>query len=159
MEYSSVEQMVVNNSETKTDVPSWYNDYVGKLLNSQKDLAQEVKDVSEMKYEDLSKHIGGRIDELPYEVLGTLLKEGSDDENVASMLREKREEYVKTHPEAYKGVLGASEGIIMHDGRVISQKDLASASESEKRAIFVGSTCFHYNSGTPGMDSNPKDRW
>jgi len=155
MEFQNVEQTV----STETHIPSWYNDYVGKLLKSQKSLEQEVRDVSEMDSETLKKHIGGRVEDLPYEVLSTLLIDGSDDETVAGILRDKREKYIEDHPEAYKGVPGITDGIIMHDGRVISQKDLASASESEKRAIFVGSTCFHYNSGTPGMDSNPSDRW
>ena len=104
--------------------------------------------------EDISKEIGGNVSDLGYDLLRTLFSEGSDDEQMAEVLRAKRNEYFKAHPELVEKV----EGIIAYDGRVIPMNDWLDASDSEKRGILVGSTCFHYNSDTPGMDSSPNDR-
>jgi hypothetical protein len=90
--------------------------------------------------------------------LKTLFIDGAGDPRVAGMLRKKRTEYLKLHPEEQAG-RGASDGVITYDGRFISKKDWDSATDSEKRAILVGATCFHYNSDTPGMGSSPSDRW
>jgi len=96
---------------------------------------------------------------LPYEFLDTLFINGSDNELVGTILRKKREAYVKKHPEKTRGVPGAGKGIITFDGRFIPQSTWISATDSEKRGALVGSTCFHYNSETPGMGSDPSDRF
>lgn len=156
MNESSIEQNIGTNE--KVLLPEWYANYVKILHDNKVDLEREIENVGKMSMEELNTHIGGRADELPYEVLGTLLIDGSDSEEVANLLRNKREKFLLNHPEMQKG-RGASEGIITYDGRFISKEDWESASSSEKRGALVGSTCFHYNSGTPGMDSSPKDRW
>ncbi len=140
-------------------IPEWYNNYVGKLFKDEANLVRELDLVAEMNYSQLNNHLGGSIDELPYEVLGTLLINGTDDEKVANILRLKRQKYLEKHPEEYKGVRGAQEGIIGFDGIVHPMSDWRDASMSEKIGVLVGSTCFHYNSDTPGMSSSPKDRF
>lgn len=138
--------------------PEWFEHYKEKLIKNHKDPLEEVKALSSMTTEELEKHIGGKIGELPYEVLETLFIDGSDDQNVVGVLRTKRADYLKKHPEKQVSK-GASEGIITFDGRFISKKVWETASASEKRGALVGSTCFHYNSDTPNMGSNPKDRF
>src|SRR5258706_6642414 len=106
----------------------------------------------------LKKHMGGDINEVSYEFLETLFIDGSDSQEVANVLRTKRQEYLRNHPEK-QVAKGAGEGIITYDGRFISREMWNSATDSEKRGALVGSTCFHYNSDTPGMGSDPKDRF
>ena len=139
-------------------VPVWYNAYVGKLRASETDLAQEIENISSMSMSEVNSHIGGNLEELPYEILGPLFIEGSDDEQVAELLRKRRAKYVEIHPEEYKGVPGAMEGVILCDGKFVSKADWDEATDSEKRGL-VGRTCFHWVSDTPNMDSSPKDRW
>jgi len=144
---------------TRAEVaPDWYEGYKKRIVEGGVDLLDEIKKVSEMKLEEITKHMGGKIEELPYVVLKELFIEGSEDQRVADILRKKRTNYLKLHPEEQIS-RGASEGVITYDGRFISKEDWDTASDSEKRAVLVGSTCFHFNSGTPGMDSNPEDRW
>jgi len=139
-------------------LPDWYIKFSDNFSKSKKDISQEVANVEIMDKEILEKYIGGSIEELPYEALQVLLPNGSDDDNVGDILREKRTNYLKIHPEMSKSK--NSDGhIIAFDGRIIPMADWLTATDSEKRAILVGSTCFHYNSDTPGMDSNPKDRY
>lgn len=135
--------------------PEWYQEYLKKINNNRVDLLDLVRRLSSMQMDDISSEMNGNVEDLGYELLSTLFSEGSTDERMAAVLTRKRGEYVKKHPE----LVGKSEGIITFDGRVISMEDWNTATDSEKRAILVGSTCFHYNSGTPGMDSSPKDRW
>lgn len=156
MEESISEKVI---SETQSNVPKWYNNYVEGLIKSGKDITEDIETAGSMSKEQLDAHFGGKIEELPYEILRSILEKGSDDESVGAILRGKRAEYLKDHKEDYKGVSNAGKGVIAFDGRFIPIQDWESATESEKRAIMVGSTCFHYNSDTPGMGSNPKDRW
>lgn len=139
--------------------PKWFNEYAKKLKVKNVDLLEEINTLSTLKLASLEKYLGGRLVDLPYETLETILINGSDDENVGALLREKREEYLKIHPEKSKGVSGSGQGIITFDGRFIPQSLWITASDSEKRGALVGSTCFHYNSDTPGMGSDPKDRF
>lgn len=138
--------------------PGWFDRYVQRVNRSNTDLLEEVRSLSGMSQSQLEGYLGGRIEELPYSVLQTLFIDGSDDRRVADVLRRKRAEYLEDHPEEAVA-RGASEGIITFDGRVISKKKWNSASDSEKRGALVGSTCFHYNSDTPGMGSSPDDRF
>ncbi|KKT35847.1 MAG: hypothetical protein UX12_C0020G0003 [Candidatus Collierbacteria bacterium GW2011_GWC1_45_47] len=139
-------------------VPEWFGKYTDKLRQEKTDLLAEVDRLSEMNLENLTQHIGGNVNELPYEFLQTIFIDGSDDPRVADILREKRGEYLKSHPEK-QVAKGASEGIIAHDGRFIPKALWDTATDSEKRGVMVGSTCFHYNSETPGMGSSPEDRF
>lgn len=151
--------------ETKIDsgekvyVPEWFVKYANKLREDETDLLKEVDDLSKMTQDQVNKHIGGNFQELPYEFLDTMFIGGTDDERVAAELRKKREIYLKTHPEKSRGVSGIDKGIVTFDGRFIPQKTWVTATDSEKRGALVGSTCFHYNSDTPGMDSSPEDRF
>lgn len=140
------------------EVPGWFEKYRQDVEKSGKDLLKEVELLATMKKTDLEEHLGGGIRELPYEVLETLFIDGSDDASVADVLRSKRKAYLETHPEK-QIAKGASEGIITYDGRFIPKKQWDSASDSEKRGALVGSTCFHYESETPGMGSSPQDRF
>lgn len=140
-------------------IPSWYRVYSEKLRQENVNLVEEVNRLSEMRLNDLERHLGGSIKELPYEFLQTLFIDGTDDEQVAGILRDKRQTYLKDHPEAYKGSKGASEGIVGFDGRVWSKAQWDKMTLSERQGVLVGSTCFHYESGTPGMTSNPEDFW
>jgi hypothetical protein len=146
-------------TENLNNVPNWYNEYVDKLVQSGRDITLEAEEASKMSSDKLNEHLGGKINDLPYEVLRSLLPNGSDDENVGAVLSGKRAEYLKNHKDEYKGNHDAGKGVITYDGRFISKQDWDSATDSEKRAIMVGSTCFHFNSDTPGMGSDPKDRW
>jgi len=140
--------------QKKREKPEWYDDYVKKIHEEDVDLLSLVRRFSEMSIEEISKEIGGNLSDLNYDTLKTLLSEGSENAEVAQLLRDKRTTFLKE-----SGQLPQIEGIVAYDGRVIPMKDWLSATDSEKRAILVGSTCFHYNSGTPGMDSNPTDRY
>lgn len=140
-------------------IPAWFGEYTKRLADTNKDLLDEVKELASMKLEDVKKHIGGNPEELPYEFLDTMLITGSDDEEMALILRSKREKFVHRHPDQSRGVPGIEKGISTFDGRFIPQKTWVTASDSEKRGALVGSTCFHYNSDTPGMGSDPKDRF
>lgn len=146
------------NLNSQVILPEWYEKYIDNFVQSKKDLDLEKAHVEKLNPEDLKSHIGGNFEELPYEALQVLMPKGSDDIIVADVLRDKRTKYLKEHPEMQKD-RGASEGVIAFDGRFIPMSDWETATASERRAILVGSTCFHFNSGTPGMDSNPKDKY
>ena len=137
-------------------IPEWYRRYSEKLRQEKRDLIGEVESLSHMDSRELSSHIGGSIEELPYEFLQTMFIDGTDDVEVAGILRKKREGYLKDHPEK-QVARGASEGIITFDGRFIPKEMWNTASPSQRIGWLVGSTCFHYNSDTPGMDSSPDD--
>ena len=154
-----MQEPIERNQGEVIKVPDWYRKYSDRISVTGKDLLQEVKEVSEMNYELLNAHLGGNVDELPYEILQTLFITGTDDDKVAEILRGKRERYLLNHPEMRKSDPRAGMGIITYDGRFIPQKDWETATDSEKRAAMVGSTCFHFNSETPGMGSSPNDRW
>jgi len=155
----SVSERFSNNKEKSiVESPAWFNEYVSDLKENNVDFLDEVNTISSLSLDEIEERIGGELSELPYEYLQTLFIDGTDVLEVASFLREKREKYLLNHPELQLSK-GYSEGVISNDGRFISKEEWESASDSEKRAIMVGSTCFHYNSGTPGMDSNPDDRW
>jgi len=139
-------------------IPEWFESYKKALAENKVDLLEEIKNLSTHTYEDISKRIGGPVENLPYDVLRSLFINGFDDEKLAGILRDKRTEYLNDHPEEVFSK-NASEGVITFDGRFISKADWDTATDSEKRAIMVGSTCFHYNSDTPGMGSNVNDRW
>ena len=139
--------------------PDWFDNYLQRLNVEGRDLLEEVKLLSTFDVKRLEERLGGPVNEIPYETLMTLFVEGSDDPLVAEVLRNKRAVYLKSHPEEYKGAIGAGMGVITYDGRFISQKDWQTTTDSEKRAILVGSTCFHYNIDTPGMGSDSKDRF
>lgn len=141
----------------KNSVPPWYVEYAKNVPKDK--LLDEVRTISSLSIQEINSRMGGNIAELPYDCLKTLFIDGSDDQEIVLLLRKKRETYLKDHPEAYNGVRGALEGIVSYDGRVVSMEDWKSATDSEKRGVLVGSTCFHYNSDTPGMGSSPKDRW
>lgn len=155
MQWFSEEQQ----SGSEGSVPKWFDKYTSGLLKRKVDLLREVDELSKLNPGKLRGHLGGNIEELPYEVLETLFIGGSDNGDVAALLRKKREEYVRLHPEKSRGAQGADQGIITFNGRFIPQLMWSSASDSEKRGALVGSTCFHYNSDTPGMGSNPNDRF
>ena len=143
--------------QKKGAVPVWYVEYTKNIPKDK--LLDEVRAISTLSIQEINSRMGGNIAELPYDCLKTLFIDGSDDQEVVLLLRNKRETYLKGHPEVYNGVRGALEGIVSYDGRVVSMEDWKTASDSEKRGVLVGSTCFHYNSDTPGMGSSPKDRW
>lgn len=140
-------------------IPAWINKYNQRLQKNNIDLPTEIEKLANMKQDDLNRYLGGKISELPYEILGVLLIGGSEDEKVAELLRSKRERYLLNHPEMSRGVPGAGEGVITFDGRFIPKSKWITATDSEKRAAMVGTTCFHFNSETPGMGSGINDRW
>jgi|GEM_PF-5291719 hypothetical protein len=154
---SQVDELI-NKESVSQPPPEWFSDYVDNLKKSKTDLLDEIKKLSAMSLNQVESRIGGKLDDLPYEYIKTLFIEGSDNEEVADSLRKARNRYLLNNPKEQLA-RGASEGVISNDGRFISLEEWNSATESEKRAIMVGSTCFHYNSGTPGMDSEPSDRW
>lgn len=138
--------------------PGWFSGYTGRLKKENKDLLEEIKELSGMPLGQVEMRIGGSLDDLPYQTLQTLFIDGSDDQKVAGILRSKRSQYLLVHPEEQKS-RGASKGIITFDGRFIPKGVWQTATDSEKRGALVGSTCFHYNSDTPNMDSSPTDRF
>ncbi len=139
--------------------PDWFKDYVKKIREEKRDILQELQKLSMMKLDEINKHIGGNFEDLPYEIMDTLLVDGSESKDVVDILIRKRTDYIKIHPEKTRGVSGADEGIITFNGRFINKKVWDTASDSEKRSAMVGTTCFHYNSGTPNMDDSPNDRF
>lgn len=151
-------EQIISEKGKEVRVPEWFKKYSDNLRGKKVDPLVEVNNLANMKLDQLKKHMGGNINELPYELLQTLFIDGSDSAEVADVLKLKRKEYLLNHPEKQMA-RGASEGIITYDGRFISKEVWNTASDSEKRGALVGSTCFHYNSDTPGMGSSPKDRW
>ena len=75
-----------------------------KLRQEKRDLIGEVESLSHMDSRELSSHIGGSIEELPYEFLQTMFIDGTDDVEVAGILRKKREGYLKDHPEVIEEI-------------------------------------------------------
>ena len=146
-------------SSDKELVPEWFGKYVNSIREKGSDLLAEINKLSTMKLAELNMYLGGNVDSLPYELLNTLFINGSDDLEVGAILSKKREGYVKLHPKMTRGVPEIERGIITYNGSFIPQSVWETATDSEKRGALVGSTCFHYNSGTPGMDSKPTDRW
>lgn len=144
---------------TTLEVPLWFKQYRQRFYDDNFDILNEIDTLSKMDLKKLSDRMGGNFTDLPYEVMDTLLVDGSDVPEVVNVLRKKRTDYLKLHPEMTRGVPGADEGIITFNGRFINKAMWATASPSEKRSALVGTNCFHYNSGTPGMDDSPDDRF
>lgn len=159
MEISNREDLIPTLKESEVaNIPAWYGQYTDRLRESNEDLLAEVDRLSHMTLDQLEDKLGGKIEELPYEFLQTMFIDGSDHPEVADVLRRKRQGYLKDHPEQ-EVAKGAAEGIITFDGRFVPKKLWDTATDSEKRGALVGSTCFHYNSDTPGMGSSPQDRF
>ena len=154
---NSAEDMALSAEEIMSE-PQWYHDYTDRLISGKVDMANELRKLSELGVNRLNQRLNGDINDLQYCFLRTLFPDGSEDEEVANILRKKRTEYLKTHPEE-RIARGASVGIIGFDGRFYTMEQYEGMTDSEKRGVFVGSTCFHYNSETPGMGSKPTDRY
>lgn len=141
------------------EVPEWFDEYRKTFNNEDFDVLKEIAKLSAYDLKELEKYIGGKFEELPYEIMDALLIDGTNSLEVAEILKIKRKEYLKIHPEMSRGVPGIDVGITTFNGRFINKDLWATASDSEKRSALVGTTCFHYNSGTPGMDDSPNDRF
>lgn len=141
------------------DIPKWFDDYKVRFFDEKFDALKEIDKLSTLNIKQLNEHLGGSFEDLPYEVMDTLLVDGTDVTEVAEILKAKRVQYLKIHPEMTRGVPGADQGIITFNGRFINKNIWSTATPSEKRSALVGTTCFHYNSGTPGMDDSPDDRF
>lgn len=142
-------------NEVESSLPEWFKTYKKKLHDENTDLEEEIKNLSKLKESQLIERLGGKIQDLPYEVLQMLFVDGSDHDEVADVLRKKREGYLKSKPD-YAERFGKG-FIVGFDGRIWSVEQWSSMTPSEKRGVMVGSTCFHYESGTPGMSSEPGD--
>ncbi|NCP46810.1 hypothetical protein AUJ42_03040 [Candidatus Collierbacteria bacterium CG1_02_44_10] len=100
MEIQYQEIPLSTDSET---IPSWFGNYTQKIRDEGRDLLTEVSIMEKMTPQQLNEHLGGSFEELPYEFLDTLFINGSDNELVGTILRKKREAYVKKHPEKTRG--------------------------------------------------------
>ena len=154
------DQLSSEQQRIEKERPGWFIKHLLVLGQRGEDAClEEIKSLATMNLNEVNGLLGGEVRDLPYEMLCTMFIEGTADEQIASTLRAKREDYLKRHPNLRSSDPDAGRGVIAYDGRFISWKDWESATDSEKRAIMVGSTCFHYNSDTPGMSSSPNDRW
>lgn len=131
-------------------LPEWYTRYVGALTGQSDLLENEIVNLSKMNLVELKERMGGDITEIPYDFLRTIFPTGSSDESVVNILRKKRTDYLKLHPEEQK-IKDADKGVIGFDGRFYPETAWEKMTPAERRGVVVGTTCFHYNSDTPGM--------
>ena len=134
-------------SQPDNDPPQWYQEFAAEVAT--KNITDVVGELANMNFTQLQAKMGGDIKDLPYELLQVVFPDGSENEEVAQFLREKRESYLKEHPEEAQG-RGAANGIIGYDGRFYSYEYLKELKPADMFVILVGTTCFHYNSDTPG---------
>ncbi len=144
-------------------IPNWYQDFAVSMAKAE-NVSEKLANFDTLSYAAINAAIGGDMRELPYQVLRVLLPDGSDNQQVADVLRSSREEYLKSHPDEVQG-RGATEGIISYDGRFIPIKIWETLTEHQKFAVFVGSTCTHYAGDVPGygdldyMDADQYDAY
>lgn len=128
--------------------PEWYQKFAERL--SLGEFSKTIKKLDTMNFTELKCYLGGDIRELPYEFLQILFPDGSDNIRVAIFLRQQREKYLIVHPEQEQG-RGATEGVIGYDGRFVHISVWNELSPADRFVLLVGTTCFHYNSDTPGF--------
>ena len=145
--------------EAEVTPPGWFAQFAKELSENAAvtNLREYIATVEGLSLTELNQLIGGNFAELPYEFMRKVLPDGSDDDQVATIFRSKREEYLEKHPEEKQGG-NAAEGVIGQDGRFMQIDDWNSLSPSDKFIVLVGPTCFHFNTDVPGYGSEPSVR-
>ena len=133
--------------KTVSVVPLWYENAIIGL--SEVDLTQLLTNLEKLGLAELTEFFGGSIEELSYELLRIILPSGSDDEEVATILREKRKMYLKSHPNEILASK-ARRGVIAYDGRFMPEAEWKALPLNERLAVTVGPTCSHYAGHVPG---------
>ena len=130
-----------------SNLPGWLVAYYTKVSQDHgvSGYDEYVAFVENLSLPELNARLGVKFEDLSYNDMRAVLPDGSEDEQVSDIFRNKREEYITEHPEEMQGK-GAAEGVIGYDGRFIPLSDWETLTPDDKFAILVGMTCFHYNS-------------
>ena len=122
--------------------PDWYAEYIaGLVTKTGESIRDEILKLDSLSLVDLNIKFGGDIRGLQYDFLRTLFPTGSDNSEVAEILRKKREEYLKEHPEE-QVARGASEGIIGFDGRFYPKSEWDKMTAAQRREKNGGNNLF-----------------
>lgn len=148
-------QLICPNLITDTN---WFSYYLQKITgyNSVR-LAREISHLEGLSPEELSRAIGGDFSTLSYLQMTCILPNGSNNQQVADIIREERKKYLLDHPEEEQG-RGATDGVIGFDGRFFTLKKWGEMSPSDRFAVVIGSTCSHYNHDVPGYGDNLSEK-
>ena len=117
------------------------------------DYAKETDRLSNLRSDDLRAEIGD-YQQLPYEVLRNLLPGGTEDGEVAQVLRDKREVWLVDHPDQSVVKLNAAKGVITFSGQFVSQDVWMKMTMGERRGVLVGTTCSHYEHDVSGLSDD-----
>lgn len=116
-----------------------------------KRVQSEVERLGTLSHDDLTSELGP-YETYPYDQLRVLLAEGSDDEDVAEVLREKRVQWLRDNPNERIGNTEGAKGVITVHGEFIPWSAFEHMTAGERRGVLVGNTCSHYEHDVPGLD-------
>lgn len=128
-------------------VPEWFSKFVATNMKDEDSAKAAVSKITRMDLDSLKSFLGGDLRDVPYKTLLVALPY-SEIPQVDLELSNIRKAYLREHPE--ENTTKAPSYYITYDGRVILDEG-QELTPAQKREITVGTTCFHYNSGTPGM--------
>jgi hypothetical protein len=145
--------------------------YFQNLMEDYEGLIVERELLRNMKISDIEARIGGKIDEFSYQVLKLLFPDGLSDEDkddevkdrekkieseiFGNTLREKRREYLKSHPDEEIGK-GADKGVSTYDGRFIPIATYLKMTMRERFAEIMGPRCCHWEE-VPGFGTSDEN--
>lgn len=145
----------VETGQVGGNVPEWLESFIAQSSEEQ---INALGDDESQTINQLNQQFGADLKELPYEYLMMLFPLGSESEEVAKLLREKRSQYLVDHPEEFKGNPDATEGMLSCDGQFMPMDKWRRLSPGEKFAWIVGRTCFHYNGDVSGYGDDAEYR-
>jgi len=128
-------------------VPEWFSKFVAENMKDEESAKATIAKNVFMDLDTLKARLGGDLKDVPYKTLLAVLPY-SEIPQVGLELSNIRKNYLREHPE--ENVTKQNSYYITYDGRVILDEG-QELTPAQKREITVGTTCFHYNSDTPGM--------
>lgn len=128
-------------------VPDWFVRHLQSIGTEKERVEAEIVENTRLDMASLERKFGGKIQEIPFEILSHVIRR-SDDPFVDREIKIMSQRYYRLHPDENPAL--KNQYYITYDGRIIPDTG-QELTPAQKREITVGTTCFHYNSGTPGM--------